>query len=570
MSIRERLLDLLVGQGFDLAMRLNHRRYWAPLVKAAERPQHAQSDVLHRILQQNAATTFGREHGFDQLVDAAAFRRAVPVQGYESLRSYIDEQERTGAPMLTAEPPVLYAQTSGTSGIPKYLPITAAGITRVSRTQRLFAANVHRGTDMFAGKIVGIGSPAIEGTLPGGSPFGSASGLVYEGMPSLVRRKYVLSPEVLAIEDQETRYLVIAALCLAERNVTGVATANPSTLLRLRSVMVDAFDDLVEGVETGRLSALDALPPATRAAVSNDLRPDGERATELRSLFRRHGPDLGYDHIWPRLAAITTWTGGSCGFALGALDRYLAPTTRIVELGYSASEMRGSTGIDPETNLCLPLLEDNWFEFVERERRDADPDTVGPSDFLGLESLVVGAQYYVYVTTFDGLYRYDMNDIVEVTGCFRATPTIAFVQKGRGVTNITGEKLSENQVLDAVDLARRQTGITVDFFIALASEPSSQYRLYLETDASPEDVETFAELVDRSLQASNIEYRSKRSSGRLGPIVGLTVKRGTGWCYRADRVADGQRDAQFKYLHVQYHHQCPFPFDDHLTAAEPA
>lgn len=569
MSRWTHLADLAASVAFDGAMRLNHRRYWPSLRRAADDPERAQAEALRRILSEQAGTTFGRQHGFDQVRNARDYVNRVPVQDYESLRPLIERQERTGEPTLTVAPPVLYAQTSGTSGTPKYLPIVARGIERVARAQRLFAARVHQGTDMFAGKIVGIGSPAVEGTLPGGTPFGSASGMVYEQMPSLVRRKYVLSPEVLAIGDDDLRYRVIAARCLAERQVTGVATANPSTLLRLRSVILASFEGLADTVATGHLAGLDQLPQQQSQAIAAQLEPDPDRADELRRIRSRHGDQLAYRHWWPDLAAVTTWTGGSCGFALGALRPLLDPRTRIVELGYSASELRGTIGVDPDTNLCLPLLTETWFELVARDRRESEPDGLGPDDFLGLHQLELGGQYYLYATTPDGLYRYDMNDIVEVTGQVGATPTLAFVQKGRGVTNITGEKLTESQVLNAV--ARAAGGSTTPpFFVALASEPEARYRFYIESAPDAAVGATgMAAQIDQLLIESNVEYRSKRASGRLGPAVGCELTSGTGDRYRSQLVADGQRDAQFKYLHLQYQHQCPFPFDDHVKPEAP-
>ena len=72
------------------------------------------------------------------------------------------------------------------------------------------------------------------------------------------------------------------------------------------------------------------------------------------------------------------------------------------------------------------------FEFVEREKHES-----GGGDFLDLHELEDGREYYVFVTTGEGLYRYDMNDIVRVNGRFFATPALEFVQKGKGVTNIT-------------------------------------------------------------------------------------------------------------------------------------
>ena len=555
--------DRAVNHAVDLSMRLTRRRHWSRLAAAATDPARAQAKVLAQILKDNQTTSFGQRHHFGSITSAAEFRARVPIQDYESLRPLIEHQEQTGSRTLTADQPVLYAQTSGTSGNPKYVPITEASIGRVARTQRLFASAVHARSAMFAGKLVGIGSPAVEGTLPGGSSFGSASGLVYEGMPSLVRRKYVIPPEVLAIVDHEARYLAIAALCAAESDVTGVATANPSTLLRLRSIMVEAWDDLVTTVEHGRLGALlepGSLSDDQWAAVEARLRPDPARARQLARMGRGQRADLGFHHLWPHLAAIATWTGGSCGFALNALRPHLDSGTKIVELGYSASELRGSVGIDPDTNLCVPLLEDNWFEFVDRDRREASDQALGPEDFLGLHQLDTrpGHQYYLYVTTFDGLYRYDMNDIVEVTGTFHDTPTIAFVQKGRGVTNITGEKLTEAQVLEAVEQSQAELGVALPFFVMLADEAAARYRLLAETPPGSELAPGLATLVDDRLRATNIEYGSKRASDRLDSVVGVDLTPGSGDRYRAHLVAGGQRDAQFKFLCLQYRHQCPF------------
>ena len=63
-------------------------------------------------------------------------------------------------------------------------------------------------------------------------------------------------------------------------------------------------------------------------------------------------------------------------------------------------------------------------------------------------------EYYIFFTTTSGLYRYDINDVIKVTGRYNQTPQIIFLRKGRGMTNITGEKLSVNQVIEAVQSRR--------------------------------------------------------------------------------------------------------------------
>jgi hypothetical protein len=166
----------------------------------------------------------------------------------------------------------------------------------------------------------------------------------------------------------------------------------------------------------------------------------------------------------------------------------------------------------------------------------------------------------VVVTTVDGLYRYDMNDIAEVVDRHHRAPTLTFIQKGKGVTNITGEKLHESQLIAAVVNAGRGDVPGAGFFLALADDVSATYRLYLEAPlpASPGEI---AAAVDEHLAGLNIEYRAKRASGRLGPVRAFEVVPGTGDAYRRWCLGEGQRDAQFKVMHLQRADACSFDLD---------
>ena len=525
------------------------------LLNATGNPRTAQNALLRRILLTNANTHFGARHNFRQIRDPRAYRKAVPTKTYEDLRKYVEVQDRTGQPYLTAERPVYYHRTSGTLGSAKDIPVTSAGLRRVRETQQLFAYSVARGTRAFEGQVLGITGQAVEGLMPSGLPYGSASGLLYKRMSKLVRRKYVLPPEVADIPDYDLRYFAIAAFALAERNVTGIGTANPSTLVRILDLIQSDPEALIESVHEGR------LPHGADLPGESTLSPDRGRARELERLLAVKGV-LDYAAIWPNLKGIMTWTGGSCSVPLRQLAGSIPAGTSIIELGYIASEFQGTVNINAAENVCVPTLLDNFFEFVERGTREA-----GSADFLLLDELEEGGEYYVFVTTQDGLYRYDMNDIVRVTRMLNATPCLEFVQKGKGVTSITGEKLYEKQALDAVMAATARLGVSPKFFVMLADQEAAAYTLYLE--ASRRDSYQASELastVDRGLREANIEYDGKRASGRLAPVELKRLRPGTGGQFRADRVAAGQRDSQFKYLHLQYAHECAFDFSEH---AEP-
>src|SRR5437764_10605291 len=114
------------------AMMLNGGRYWRSVERMASRPAATQQSVLRRLVVANRDTRFGTEHRFAGVYAHADLVKQVPVQDYETLRPYIEDQRCTGAAALTAEPPLFYAQTSGTTGKPKVIPITASilAITR--------------------------------------------------------------------------------------------------------------------------------------------------------------------------------------------------------------------------------------------------------------------------------------------------------------------------------------------------------------------------------------------------------------------------------------------------------
>jgi sterol desaturase/sphingolipid hydroxylase (fatty acid hydroxylase superfamily) len=539
--------DVVLNPCLRLHMAFVRRRAWRPLLAATQRPRAAQFAVLRRILTANRATQFGREHGFAEIAGIADFRRRVPMQTYESLSPYIDSQERTGAPFLTADRPVLYAQTSGTTGAPRHFPLSRRALAQHKRSQDLFAYVQYRGEPgAYDGRILAIVSPAVEGRLPSGTPFGAISGSLYRAMPRLAQLKYVLPPEVFEVSDYELKYLLILRLALAEENVTGMATANPSTFLRLLSVLREHRAELMADLEQSRFARLDELPSPVRRVVESRLCCGRRRLEELRQVLAR--ADVSFADLWPHLRLVSTWTGGSCGIALKTLRALIPSSARVVDPGYLASEFRGSITIDAASSAGVPTLQENFFEFVEKERWEN-----GEPEFRLLDELEIGREYYVVVTTSTGLYRYFINDMVRATGRFHATPTIAFMQKGKGVTTITGEKLYESQVLEAVHAAEAEVGETTRFFVMLADVEKARYQLFVECDARfRPDGAQFAARVDALLGERNIEYHSKRASGRLAPLELCPMREGFGEAYRAWCVGNGQRDGQFKTIALQY------------------
>lgn len=546
-----------------LRLRLLHAQTFLPLVDAARAPRAAQLRLLRRILRENQETRFGREHRFVELESYEHFRSAVAVQSYESLRPYIEAQEQSGERHLLADRPVVYALTSGTTAAPKFLPLSRRALAEHREGQHLAAYLQYRAEPRaYDGKLLVFVGAAVEGRLPSGTPYGSISGYLYRGMPRLARRRYVLPSEVFDIEDAELKYLTVMRLALAEPRITAFGAANPSTFLKLCDVLREHGDALVRDLEREGFAQLGALAPAVRRAVAPRLGCAPARAAQVRALLER-GPVRLAD-LWPELKLVATWTGGSCGSALARLRLELPAGTRVVELGYLASELRGSFTLDPTQAGGVPNLRHAFFEFVEKERWEADRP-----DFLLLDQLEQGREYYVFVTTSAGLYRYHMNDIVRVVGRFESTPTLAFVQKGKGVTSITGEKLYEGQLIDALRQAESEGGTPFRFFVMLADVERARYRLLLEAELPHAGAAALAERIDALLGERNLEYRAKRASGRLAGVEVVRMRAGFSEAYKTWCVARGQREGQFKALALQYAAELGMDYAPHVAPERP-
>jgi len=198
--------------------------------------------------------------------------------------------------------------------------------------------------------------------------------------------------------------------------------------------------------------------------------------------------------------------------------------------------------VDAKRNLALPMLSDVFFEFVENDDWDN-----GVRDTRLLHEIEAGCDYQIIVSTAAGLLRYQMNDVMRVVDKVAATPALAFIRKGRGVTNIVGEKLSEDQIHAGVAAVFAKPP---EFYVALADTVGAVYRVYIESGEAP--APQAARDLDARLAQLNIEYAAKRGSGRLGPLEIFPLRPGAGAAYHRHCVeVKGQREAQAKVLALQ-------------------
>jgi len=545
----------------EFALRLwmlsvKHGQYRS-FLRSLDSPQQTQKATLAAIVKRNRSTEFGKAYDLQTVDCDLEFRSRIPIHTYEDIRPSIEKQIESNTTELNPVSPSLYMKTSGTTGIPKYIPLCEDSLVSYRRTQNLSTYIQYNSVPgIFRGKLLTLVSPMVEGRLPNGTPYGSMSGVVRHSLPDIILSRSLLPEEALQSLNYEDRYRLVAAIAVCAPDVSCLASANPSTLIRLSEIINANFNSILSLASTGSFDALGvSLPEPHRATVKALCTPSASRLAVLQHLA---GSRVRFSDLWPQLCGVVTWTSGNCSLLIPKLTQQLSPAVRIIDMGYLASEFWGTITVDLQTNFGVPTLADNFFEFIEPEVWES-----GGCETLLLHELQVGQQYYLIITTPNGLYRYFINDLIEVTGRYRKTPTLRFSQKGKGVTNLTGEKLYEGQIIQAVQATAMRLGIEFDSFIMLADRKNMSYTLYIESEVAP-DLVRFTTLFDDALGEVNVEYTAKLKSGRL-PIPAVKyVPIGTFAAFRRAAISAGQREEQFKTVKLQYADEIAFPFEEHV------
>ena len=145
-------------------------------------------------------------------------------------------------------------------------------------------------------------------------------------------------------------------------------------------------------------------------------------------------------HYW-NLAFLANWTGGTMGLYLQEFPQYFGDVP-VRDIGLLASEGRMSIPIEDGTPAGILEVNTNFYEFVPA---DEEPKT--SKHVLRAHEVRPGEEYWILLTTSAGFYRYDIGDVVKVVGFEGQAPVIEFLHKGAHLCSMTGEKLSERQVV---------------------------------------------------------------------------------------------------------------------------
>ncbi|MBD3673808.1 MAG: GH3 auxin-responsive promoter family protein [Planctomycetaceae bacterium] len=538
-------------EGVGALLRAKVRKIRGRFLNACLDCEQTQRKTLSRILALNVGSQLSQDYELTPSLSVSEFREKFPISEYDLYKPYIDKmREGDHSALLGPRNELLmFALSSGTTNESKFVPITKPFLNDYREGWRIWgigAVDGHPGCDR--GHIFQITSSQNRFITEAGTPCGNISGLVSSMQNRVLRRLYTLPAAVADIKDPDAKYYTVLRIALADESITWVTTANPGTLVRLSGILHHNAQQLIDDIRTGQISA-DLTDQQRQAIQGAYTKPLPERADFLANIYQQTGTLLPKD-CWPRLTLLAIWTGGSAGAYLPRI-RSLFGDVAIRDHGLHASEGRMTIPLNGGTSEGVLDIVSHFFEFIPEEVADReDPPT------LLAHELEPGQNYYILMTTVSGLYRYNIRDVVQCTGFEGTTPVLKFLHKGAHISNITGEKVTESQVVDAVRQAASDLGLAVpQFVVAPVWGDPPAYRLIVE--ASEYDSEaTLQELsgrVDNNLCDLNVEYCEKRHTDRLARLTGQFVADGT-----MENLARNRNQRKGGSLE-QYKHPCLIP-----------
>lgn len=517
--------------------------------KACRNPRAVQWRFLKRLLRRHKDTEFGQKYDFASIKSIEEYQQRVPIHQWKDMEPYM-LAVRDGA-KETLFPPnekiLMYAATSGTTAEPKFIPITQTSYKLYGRYWDHFWAGIFSIIPSGAhGKALYFPGDPEEGRI-GDIPYGAITSKAYAQQSFLARRLYPYPYQIAKIHDYDIRYYTIMRLAL-ETDIRLIPIANPSTIITLFKMAQERAGDMIDDIRTGRLRYADQMPTEVKKFLEKQVKPNAKRANELQAILDQTGDFLPVDY-WPNgPIAIACFASGPMKLYLRQLPHYLKDNYRVTDFGLLASEGRLSFAMNDffDGKGAYPTVESNFFEFIPEDQIDNDNPKI-----LTLDQLEQGQRYFIIFSNFSGLYRYHISDVIEVTGFCEATPRFNFCNKGKHMSSITGEKISEYQVTESVRMAAERSGYRLmDFVMCLHWDNIQPCYTLLKASIKDDShmlLQQFINYVDEELMKINVEYRNKRESKRLGPLTLKEIIGNEYEKYQQQKQRDAHNISQYKH-----------------------
>ena len=523
----------------------------AKFERTSKNPMKAQKKLLNKIIRKNKNCELGKKLDFANIHSLEDFRSKVPLSTYEDYDALVDRMihNREKNIMYTGAN-IRYCSSSGSVGKPKILPKSVFDLWNmqccgfsctVAVTSRHVKKHMGKKLPSIMGPLVIIltGHKLEDGKMCNGA-----------GQVPLTYLKpfsnfFVTSPVSLLYPEHEelldTSYLQLR-FALQEEKVSYIGSIVITLVTTMFDYLEENWEQLCDDIEHGTIGENIKITPELRAEYEKKLKPNPKRAEFLRQEFRKGFDTPIAPRIWPRLTFAYGMIGSNLKVYVEKLRRSIGDNIPIHNMGYAAAEgfFAMPTELDTHDSALIPYS--IFFEFIP-VNDDIDEDETEEPKTLLLDEVEVGKKYELVVTNSSGLYRYRMEDIVQVTRMHNDTPVIEFLYRKNLSMNVANEKTTTAMVDYAAKKMFERTGsdfVGYSFYPDFSSNPP-RYCLMTEIkgDVTEEKRQEMIDTLDEELKDVNEKYYKYRRWGMLNRPEILILKPNTYWDYRESLRAQG-------------------------------
>ncbi|KAL2512127.1 putative indole-3-acetic acid-amido synthetase GH3.1 [Abeliophyllum distichum] len=507
-----------------------------------------QQNVLAEILSRNAQTEYLKRFNLDGITDRETFKSVIPMITYEDLQPLIQRiANGDRSPILSAHPISEFLTSSGTSaGERKLMPTIKEEWDRrqllyslLMPVMNLYVKGLDKGKGLYFLFV------KTETKTPGGLLARPVLTSYYKS-DHFKTRPYdpynvYTSPNeaILCADSFQSMYTQMLCGLYEREEVLRVGAVFASGLLRAIRFLQLNWSQLTHDIRTGSLNPK-VIDLSIQECMTRVLRPDPELADFVAKECVKENWEGIITRIWPNTKYLDVIVTGAMAQYIPTLDYYSGGLPLACTM-YASSECYFGLNLKPMSKpsqvsyTIMPNMA--YFEFLPHDPNSSGHAQDSPPKLVDLVDVEIDKEYELVITTYAGLYRYRVGDILRVTGFHNSAPQFHFVRRKNVLLSIDSDKTDEAELQKGVENAIQllhefNTSVVEYTSYADTNTIPGHYVIYWEllvkdpTNSPSEKVLNHCCLaMEESL---NSVYRQCRvADNSIGPLEIRVVKSGT-------------------------------------------
>lgn len=523
-------------------------------IKKSSLKKNANEELLLKLLHDNKDTEYGKKYDFANIHSFEEYKAKVPLSEYDNYEEYIRRMIKNKEDnLITAYKVLQYADTSGSIGVQKRIPITDKMIDihkKYSFCRSKAMADIY--WKKMYGKPVphefGLNTVECENTVAqDGKIHSSATGAVARRYRKIFRF-FLTSPDPIhfPVGGMNMNYMK-ARFALEKDNICFMLSAFMTNLVDIMNFIKHNWEMLVEDIANGTINP-EMCEEANKPIIMKYIKKRPKRAEYLRKVFEEGFDTPIIPRLWPKMSWACAIGNGSFSSYLKKYKRFAGENVAIDYFVYAASEGMFAVAIEMNKPEFCMLSDSSFFEFRPADAEEDDNNT------LMMNQLEVGKDYEVILTNLGGFYRYKIHDVIRVLGYYNNLPLITFAYRKGQLASIAGEKTTEEHLNEAVAELGKELNVDFnDFALYLDSDRAlSRYVLLVEPDTHLDiDIDgKYAEAFRRIIREKNKEYAVVDDRGSLDKPLVLIQQQETHALWREFKLLKGSSANQVKPVRI--------------------